>query len=167
MAASRVECYSAGMPVRRIISGGQTGADRAGLDVALELGLEAGGYCPRGRRAEDGIIPEKYPLTELPTPSYPPRTAANVRAADATLIFTLGAPDRGTALTLRIAAQAKKPVLTLDLSELGDHAAAERLTGWLALEKPEILNVAGSRESKAPGLYARVRSVLRAVLEHR
>jgi Circularly permutated YpsA SLOG family len=90
------------MKIAKIISGGQTGVDRAALDVALELGIPCGGWCPKGRRAEDGAIPDKYPVEENDSPEYPPRTARNVRAADGTLILTRGTPDRGTALTVRI-----------------------------------------------------------------
>src|SRR5437870_10377236 len=93
----------------KIISGGQTGVDRAALDVALELGLPCGGWCPRGRRAEDGPIPERYPLQEMKSPAYPPRTARNVRDSDGTVILTRGQPDRGTALTIELAERYRKP----------------------------------------------------------
>src|SRR5947199_5509021 len=88
-----------------IVSGGQTGVDRAALDVALELGLPCGGWCPRGRRAEDGPIPAHYPLCETRSPIYPVRARWNVRDSDATLILTRGRADRGTALTREPARQ--------------------------------------------------------------
>jgi hypothetical protein len=145
---------------RRIVSGGQTGADRGGLDAARDLGLERGGFCPRGRRAEDGAIPDGYPLVELPTRSYPARTRRNVDASDATVVFSFGAPDRGSALTLRLASAAGKPALALDLAARDDAAAARELAAWLARVAPATLNVAGSRESNAPGIAARVRAVV-------
>jgi hypothetical protein len=99
----------------RIVSGGQSGVDRAALDVALELGVPCGGWCPRGRRAEDGPIPDRYPLRETPWHGYPQRTEWNVRDADGTLVLTAGGPDRGTALTLRVADRLGKPCLLVDL----------------------------------------------------
>src|ERR1700730_12095061 len=96
--------------IEKIISGGQTGVDRAALDVALTLGIACGGWCPRGRRAEDGQIPPEYPLPETPTDESPRRTEWNVRDSDGTLILTRGAPDRGTALTAKLANRQAKPL---------------------------------------------------------
>src|SRR5437867_4357828 len=93
----------------KIVSGGQTGVDRAALDVALELGVKCGGWCPQGRRAEDGRIDERYPLQETPWDGYPQRTEWNVRDSDGTLILTCGEPDRGTALTIELVQRKKKP----------------------------------------------------------
>src|SRR6266571_9073801 len=93
---SRASNSFAAMVVSKIVSGGQTGVDRAALDVALELGIPCGGWCPRGRRAEDGIIPERYPLIETPTTAYPQRTERNVRDSDGTLVLTVGRADGGT-----------------------------------------------------------------------
>jgi Circularly permutated YpsA SLOG family len=101
--------------VRRIVSGGQTGVDRAALDVALELGLECGGWCPRGRRAEDGEIPARYPLRETRSAGYPVRTERNVRDSDATLVLHEGRLGRGTALTAGCARRLGRPLLEVDL----------------------------------------------------
>ncbi|HSR12366.1 MAG TPA: putative molybdenum carrier protein, partial [Thermodesulfobacteriota bacterium] len=97
--------------VKKIISGGQTGVDRAALDVALELGIPAGGWCPKGRRAEDGRIPDYYPLQEASSPEYPVRTQLNVEDSDGTLILYRNSPAGGTALTIRLAKRLKKPHL--------------------------------------------------------
>lgn len=146
------------MRLRRIVSGGQTGADRGALDAAIELGLEHGGYCPRGRRAEDGIIPARYRLTELDSPDYPARTAANVALADATLVVTRGAPTGGTRLTCDLARRRGTPLLIVDLDR--EHDPAARLRAWLSEHPIETLNVAGPRESGSPGIAAATHALL-------
>lgn len=144
----------------RIVSGGQTGVDRAALDVALLLGFEIGGWCPRGRRAEDGPISENYPLAETASADYSRRTVANVRDSDATLILSRGRLSGGTALTRDVARTHKKPFLVLDLrTATPDDAAA-----WIERQAISVLNVAGPRESAAPGIYEEASSYLRQVL---
>jgi hypothetical protein len=147
--------------VRRVVSGGQTGVDRAALDLALELGVPCGGWCPRGRRAEDGRIPEIYALRETPSASYPERTAWNVRDSDGTLVITKGRPKGGTALTVSLARRAGKPVLVVDLERGADLA---RIRAFLAENQIRILNVAGPRESEAPGIHDEAATLLRALL---
>jgi hypothetical protein len=149
------------MLASRIISGGQTGVDRAALDVALELGLECGGWCPRGRRAEDGPIPERYPLTETASPRYPPRTRTNVLSSDGTLILTRGCPAGGTALTIQIAAAKGKPYFAADLNR---HPDPVEVRTWCLAHEIRVLNVAGPRESESPGIYQQAVEFLRAVL---
>lgn len=136
--------------VKRIVSGGQSGVDRAALDVAEVLGLERGGWCPKGRWAEDGPIPESYPLKETRARSPSGRTRANVRDSDATLILTDGAPTGGTRLTLAIAEQLKRPTLCVDFSLGTDIKLVQR---WIRESQADVLNVAGPRESNAPGIY--------------
>ena len=137
----------------KIVSGGQTGVDRAALDVALALalGLPVGGGCPKGRRAEDGVIPDRYPLMETPEPDYETRTRRNVEDSDGTLILNLGTLDGGTVLTARHARQIGKPCLIVALEE-GMEPTAFR--AWLDRNQIAVLNVAGPRESKRPGVYA-------------
>jgi hypothetical protein len=137
------------LPVEKIISGGQTGVNRAALDVALALGIECGGWCPKGRRAEDGRIPDRYPLIETDSATYSDRTKRNVRDADATLILTCGGLQGGTLLTQRTAARLGKRYLAVDLNNPGAPAAAR---GWLIAQRILILNVAGPRESQSPGV---------------
>lgn len=144
--------------VSKIISGGQTGVDRAALDVALERGIDCGGWCPQGRRAEDGRIDDRYPLRETPWDGYPQRTEWNVRDSDGTLILTRGQPDRGTALTVRLAQQRKKPYLLVDLTAGADTAMVQE---WAASHRIETLNVAGPRESSAVGIHEQAADFLR------
>jgi hypothetical protein len=140
-----------------IVSGGQTGADHGALDAALAAGIPCGGWCPRGRRAEDGTIPDRYPLRETPTAEYPQRTAWNVRDSDGTVILHQGRVDRGTALTERLAQRQGRPVLLLDVRS----ARPTELAAWIEKERIARLNVAGPRESRAPGLQALVTRFLR------
>lgn len=145
--------------LQRVISGGQTGVDRAALDVALELAIPCGGKCPRGRRAEDGRIDPRYPLEETSSEDYAVRTESNVRDSDGTLILLAGPPDRGTSLTIAKAQQHERPCLLLDL-EAPDSSVAAVLF-WAESNGVEILNVAGPRESSSPGIYDMARTFLR------
>ena len=151
--------------VRRVVSGGQTGVDRAALDVALELGIEIGGWVPLGRRAEDGRVPDRYAgLRECESEAYETRTERNVRDSDATLILAPGPPTGGTAATERIAAKLGKPRLTIDLTQSPPPDAAFRIREWLDATRPGVLNVAGPRASDAPGVGDVAASVLRLAL---
>jgi Circularly permutated YpsA SLOG family len=149
----------------KIISGGQTGADRAALDVALESGLESGGWVPRGRLAEDGRISNRYPkLVETETPDHAERTRRNVRDADATVIVSHGPLGGGSQLTLEEAQRQQKPVLHLDVRALGATIAAERLRAWFEAGRPRVLNVAGPRASEDADIYVAVATLLRTAL---
>ena len=150
---------------RCIVSGGQTGADRAGLDFAIEHGVTHAGYCPRGRLAEDGQIPARYNLEETEHDDYPTRTRKNVELGDATVIFQRGPnvrPRSGSALTAGHARKVGRPCLVLGAFP-NVQADAAALRAFLELNRPKILNVAGSRESSTPGIGAHVRAVLAAI----
>jgi Circularly permutated YpsA SLOG family len=147
--------------VHKVVSGGQTGVDRAALDAALRLGLACGGFCPRGRRAEDGPIDERYPLVETPSDDYAERTEWNVRDSDGTLVLTRGSPSGGTALTIEIARRMGRPFLVVDLTGDPDPATARR---WLAEARIGVLNVAGPRESQRPGIGEAARAFLDRLL---
>ncbi|MCK5218413.1 putative molybdenum carrier protein [bacterium] len=134
----------------KIISGGQAGVDRAALDVALNLKISCGGWCPRGRSAEDGRIAEKYPLQATPDADYSQRTRWNVRDADGTLILKRGKLSGGTALTVALAKRLNKPCLILDLDSSCD---PETICQWIIRHKIQVLNIAGPRESQNPGIY--------------
>lgn len=154
------------MRPRRIVSGGQTGADRAALDFALAHGFEVGGWVPKGRLAEDGAIPERYTgLLETASAESAVRSARNVRDSDATLILSHGPLTGGSLLTLHEATRAGKPVLHLDLDQVATvETAALVLRGWLAGTGPSTLNVAGPRASKDSRIAEATREVLEAAL---
>ncbi len=143
--------------LKQVVAGGQTGVDRAALDVALELGIPCGGWCPKGRRAEDGPIPESYPLKESPTTNYAERTALNVKDSEGTLILSLGSLRGGTALTKTFAERYRRPCLVVDLRD----ATAKRVHDWLEENSIRILNVAGPRESSQPGIARQAAAFLR------
>lgn len=143
--------------IRRIVSGGQTGVDRAALDAAIAAGIETGGWCPRGRRAEDGLIAPRYPLQETPRSAYRQRTAWNVRDSDGTLILHAPPLAGGTALTAEIARELARALRIVDLDAPADHRA---VIDWIAANGIAVLNVAGPRESTHPGIGARARAWL-------
>ena len=136
-----------------IVSGGQTGVDRAALDFALRHNIPCGGWCPAGRCAEDGPISTQYPLTETPTREYAERTEWNVRDSDGTLILTMGPPTSGTACTVEWAKQYARPCFVVDFSDPEDTVSS--VHAWMNKYVIRKLNVAGPRESKTPGIYER------------
>lgn len=148
-----------------IISGGQTGADRAGLDVALALRMKHAGWCPKGRKTEDGPLPPRYRLMETPTADYLVRTERNVVGSEATVVFTLGKLGRGSKRTVDLARKHGRPHLHLALGGLDDGRAAVLLEKFLRSGGFRRLNVAGSRESKEPGIYKRVMAVMELALD--
>lgn len=147
--------------IKTIVAGGQTGADRGGLDAALEANIVTSGYVPKGRLAEDGPVSLKYRLKEMSTTAYPPRTKANVQFADLTVIFTNGIITRGSKLTEKSCIAQNKPYLHIDISlfpcaqsrldALQNLALIIRQHGALSL------NIAGTRESQSPGIQNTVR----------
>jgi len=144
---------------QRIVSGGQTGVDRAGLEAAIALGIEHGGWCPLGRLAEDGTIPSRYQLREIGSSDYKVRTAQNVADSDATLILHERPLSGGTRLTQRLALRARRPLGVFRIGEENVDAVRR----WLAELRPEVLNVAGPRESLDPGIEARATEMLMRV----
>ncbi len=139
---------SSGYLPKRIVSGGQTGVDRAALEFAIAMGIEHGGWCPKGRLSEDGTIPSRYHLTENDSVDYKVRTEQNVVDSDATLILYVDRLGGGTLLTRRMAAKHHKPCLCLDIAR----ASAGEIALWLAEVRPICLNIAGPRESLNPGI---------------
>lgn len=142
----------------KIVSGGQTGVDRGALDAAMECGMQTGGWCPAGRRAEDGVIPSDYKVFELADDKYEARTERNVVDSEATLIICRGELSGGTLYTKKMAVQHERPFLVVNPDEA---VAAARTNDWLIRVAPAILNVAGPRESKDPGIQDATREWLR------
>lgn len=144
-----------------IVSGGQTGVDRAALDVAMERGIPCGGWCPAARWAEDGPIDLRYPLRETPSADPAERTEWNVRDSDGTALLITSAFSPGTGLTQQVARRLGRPVYLWHLDALPDPDAFRR---WLQIHKIRTLNVAGPRESESPGIYGSASAWLRAAL---
>ncbi len=147
--------------INRIISGGQTGVDRAALDAALAMEFPCGGWCPRGRIAEDGTIPERYPLNESESDDYAERTERNVFDSDGTLVLTRGEPTGGTAYTIACAEAHGRPYLLLDYDVLAD---STMVLEWADTYEIEVLNVAGPRESTLPGVYDDSRKFIEEII---
>ena len=152
------------MSVTKIVSGGQTGADRGALDAALALGIPHGGWCPKGRIAEDGRVPDRYALVETQSTDYNVRTRLNVQDADATVIFVVHMTP-GSMTTSMWCRQLGKPHVVIANVVAKQAAALERLLIWLWRYKPKTLNVAGSRESRAPGIAGAVERIMFAALK--
>ncbi|HEX5471276.1 MAG TPA: putative molybdenum carrier protein [Lacipirellulaceae bacterium] len=156
-----------------IISGGQTGADRAALDFAMAQGIPHGGWCPRRRRAEDGVIGRQYNLRETPSGHYAQRTEWNVRDSDATVLFTIDPKiSGGTRLTHELALRLGKPVLHLSRDDLARQLSASQdlvaiaaamLTLFLKEHRVRTLNIAGPRASQEPEIASFVAQVMQRV----
>lgn len=144
----------------KIISGGQTGADRAALDAAIALDMPHGGWTPKGRKTEDGPLPRRYALHELPSSRYRDRTEKNIVAADATLLFSFGPLSGGSALTEALAIRHNRPYLHIDFELIDGAKAAIMVEKWLQDLRPEVLNIAGSRASSEPRIYQAVYALL-------
>ncbi|HVE56889.1 MAG TPA: putative molybdenum carrier protein [Pyrinomonadaceae bacterium] len=150
--------------IKTIISGGQTGADRAAFDFALENGIEIGGFVPKGRRAEDGKISTSYPnLIETATRNYLERTELNVKNSDATLIVSHDQPTGGSLLTKKFAEKHQKPFLHIDLLNEAIEESAAKTRRWLASIKCQRLNIAGSRASTDAAIYEKTKQFLAAL----
>lgn len=149
--------------IAKIISGGQTGVDRAALDVAIQLGIPHGGWVPKGRLTEDGPLPQTYALRETPTAVYAERTEKNVVDSDGTLIISRGELTGGSDYTREMALKHNRPWLHVDLNETAAFRAARAIVEWLAGHNVRVLNVAGPRASKDPGIYRDTMALLESV----
>lgn len=148
----------------KIISGGQTGVDRAALDVALENDIEAGGWCPEGRIAEDGTIPDEYPVTELPNSGYRQRTKRNVTDSDGTVIIYFGYPTGGTEQTIVFCIKEKSPYVLIDAEEFTIDQASNKIRSFIGMHSISVLNVAGPRAGGEPRAYDYTKNVIKSVI---
>jgi hypothetical protein len=151
------------MIIKKIISGAQTGADRAALDFAINNDIPHGGWVPKGRLAEDGVIGPQYNVTEAPSENYGRRTELNVIDADGTLIFSHGELSGGSALTRKLAEKYSKPCLHIDLNQTPEFQATLTITHWITQNRIGVLNVAGPRASSDPRIYGAVINILETV----
>ena len=149
--------------IKRIVSGGQTGVDRASLDVAIKLGIDHGGWIPRGRLTESGALPQKYHLTETSSSQYSVRTEKNVVAAEGILIISHGPLTGGSGYTREMAIKHGRPWLHMDLNQMAAFHAATAINNWILQKEIEILNVAGPRASEDPGIYQDTLNILESV----
>jgi len=141
--------------IEKIVSGGQTGVDRASLDIAIKLGIHHGGWCPKGRLSEAGVIPKIYELQETLSDEYSERTILNIRDSDGTLIIrrdNIAVITDGTILTAKKAIETGKPLMIVCLNEANIKTIA-KIVQWILDSSIKVLNVAGPRESQSPGIY--------------
>jgi len=146
-----------------LITGGQTGIDRAVLDFCLERGISCGGWCPEGRLAEDGPIDRRYPVRSLPGAGYRERTSANVKESDATIILHPGKLSGGTAYSAEVAREWEKPLLIIDTSTITTGEASNQILNFLFKTRPGTVNFSGPRASEWRGGYGQCRSILERV----
>jgi len=148
--------------INRIISGGQTGVDRAALDVAMAAGIACGGSCPAGRMADDGPIPETYPLQEIADKDHLVRTENNVRDSDGSLLLYREQLHGGTAYAVEMAKHLGRPVLAIDLNNPPDIAD---VVGWVAENQLQTIHIGGQREQSSPGIYDQASDFIRCLLD--
>lgn len=151
-------------PLKKIISGGQTGIDRGALTAALSLNFDCGGCCPPSRLAEDGVIPAEFPMTEMATGHYAERTLRNVRDSDATVVLYFGTMEGGTKQTQRLCAKHAKPYLPIDGARTVNDAATEAIRVFILSHGVRVLNVAGPRQSKEPRAFDYAYDVIWALI---
>ena len=153
------------MSLRKIVSGGQTGVDRGALDAALDAGFPCGGWAPEGRIAEDGLVPARYPLIELPGGGYEERTLQNVLDSDGTAILYFGELEGGTRLTMEYCVEHGKPFEPIDASRLTPKDAALGIAAFVLHNRIAVLNFAGPRASKWPQAHAYAYATVKEMLK--
>ena len=150
--------------IEKIISGGQTGADQAALDASIKLGIPHGGWIPKGRMTENGPLPDKYDLIEMPTKSYPDRTKKNIKESDGTLILSHGRLTGGSEYTRKWAVKYSKPMAHINLSSVTPFDAAVLINNWIVEYDIKMINIAGPRASKDSKIYQSTLDIIESVL---
>jgi hypothetical protein len=158
-----IQVNGSSMMLAKIISGGQTGADRAALDAGTESGFPIGGSCPAGRMAEDGPIDLAYPLVETEG-GYESRTRKNVEDSDGTVVFFKGYLHGGTEKTVAFCKELAKPHTMVDIELVPADVAVDKVLSFVADYKIRVLNVAGPRQSHCPSIYTYVKHTMRSLL---
>ena len=148
--------------IDKIISGGQTGVDRAALDIAISEGIPCGGSCPAGRAADDGPIPDKYPLLETADRDHMVRTENNVRDSDGSLLLYRDNLQGGTAYAVEMARQMGRPAMTVDVNNPPPIAD---VVGWIQTNRLQVLHIGGQRENSSPGIYQQASAFIKSVLD--
>lgn len=151
--------------LQKIISGGQTGADQAALDVAIDFDIPHGGWVPKGRQTERGRLPDKYHVQEISSINYRKRTELNVIDSDGTLILSHAKLTGGSAVTQKVAAKHRKPCLHIDLNSMDQSKLTEIVTSWIEARDIKILNVAGPRASKDGAIYEDTKKLLISIIQ--
>ncbi len=151
--------------LQKIISGGQTGADQGALDAAISLGVDHGGWLPKGRKTENGPLSLNYNLKEMNSANYAARTRQNVLDSDGTLIISHGVLTGGSALTRTLALQHLRPCMHADMSRWSVTAAAHQIANWITHHHIRVLNVAGPRSSSDARIHTVTTDILKAVIQ--
>lgn len=147
--------------IEKIISGGQTGVDRAALDVAEEMGIPSGGWCPAGRDADDGPIPDKYPMQETTAYDHTVRTGFNVRDSDGNLMFYRGSLHGGTAYAVEMATRMNRPVKAIDVDA---PPSPGEVASWIDENHLRVIHIGGQREATSPGIYQQAYKLIRSII---
>ncbi len=150
--------------IKKIISGGQTGADQAALDAAIKYNFPHGGWISKGRKTEDGILLDKYKLKEMPTDSYEKRTEQNVIDSDGTVIISHGRLTGGSKLTQELAEKYDRACFHVDMNETSAFIAVSKINSWIIENEIEVLNIAGPRASNDPEIYEDTRYIIEGVI---
>jgi hypothetical protein len=151
--------------IEKIISGGQTGADRAALDISMAFGIPHGGWIPKGRKTEDGRLPDRYRMKEVLSISYAQSSQMNVLDSDGTLIVSHGRLTGVPASTQELSKKHRRPCLHIDLEEIAYDKATDIVCSWIEIRGIHTLNVAGPRATRDPNIYEATKELLKRIIQ--
>lgn len=150
--------------IKKIISGGQIGADQAALDVAIKMGISHGGWIQKGRKTERGILPEKYQLKEMPVAGFKERIEQNIIDSDGMVIISHGNLTGGSDYGQEMAKKHNRPCLHIDLNEMPLSIAPSEINTWIIENNIEVLNVTGSRTSEDSKIYKDTMNIIEGAI---